>query len=168
MNVYAYDRAAAVAYARKWALGRNPAFYDFNDIGGDCTNFASQCIFAGCGVMNYLPLYGWFYRSASDRTPSWTVVQFLHNFLVGNDGVGPFAQVVPLEQAEVGDVIQLGDGRGDFFHSPVAVAIRPRSRGKITEDDILIAAHTYDALDRTLSSYNARQYRVLHILGYRK
>lgn len=57
MNTYVYDRAAAVAYARKWAVGRNPKFYDFNDIGGDCTNFASQCIYAGCGVMNFLPLY---------------------------------------------------------------------------------------------------------------
>ena len=45
MREYEYDRNAAVAYARKWALGRNPAFYDFSNIGGDCTNFASQCIY---------------------------------------------------------------------------------------------------------------------------
>lgn len=168
MNVYDYDRAAAVAYARKWALGRNPKFYDFNDIGGDCTNFASQCIYAGSGVMNYIPLYGWFYRSASDRTPSWTGVEFLHNFLVANDGLGPFAEVTPLEIAELGDVVQLGDANGDFYHSPVIVDILPRTNGRLTADDILIAAHTYDALDRPLSSYNAAQYRVLHITGYRK
>ena len=45
-----YDRDAAVAYARRWALSRNPLYYDFEDIGGDCTNFASQYIFAG-GIM---------------------------------------------------------------------------------------------------------------------
>ncbi|MDE6401523.1 MAG: amidase domain-containing protein [Clostridiales bacterium] len=168
MNVYAYDRAAAVEYARKWALGRNPKFYDFNDIGGDCTNFASQCIYAGCGVMNYLPLYGWFYRSASDRTPSWTGVEFLHNFLIGNDGMGPFAEITPLGKAEIGDVIQLGDENGNFYHSPVVVGIEPSANRKITENDILIAAHTYDSLDRVLSSYNAARYRVLHISGYRK
>ena len=38
-----YNRRAAVAYAHKWAYSRNPAFYDFSEIGGDCTNFASQC-----------------------------------------------------------------------------------------------------------------------------
>lgn len=168
MNTYVYDRAAAVAYARKWAVGRNPKFYDFNDIGGDCTNFASQCIYAGCGVMNFLPLYGWFYRTASDRTPSWTGVEFLHNFLVGNVGVGPFAEIVSLDKAELGDVIQLGDGNGDFYHSPVAVKINRSANGRVSANDILIAAHTYDALDRPLSSYNAAQYRVLHIAGYRK
>ena len=25
-----YDRAAAVAYARKWAFDRNPAYYNFD------------------------------------------------------------------------------------------------------------------------------------------
>lgn len=29
-----YDRAAAVAYARRWAFDRNPAYYIFKKIGG--------------------------------------------------------------------------------------------------------------------------------------
>ena len=41
-----YNRAAAVLYAHKWAYGRNPRFYDYENLGGDCTNFASQCIYA--------------------------------------------------------------------------------------------------------------------------
>ncbi len=57
-----YDRRAAVAYAHQWAYGRNPDFYDYEEIGGDCTNFASQCLYAGTGVMNFDPVYGWFYR----------------------------------------------------------------------------------------------------------
>jgi len=32
-----YNRANAVAYAKKWAYGRNPKYYDFSDLGGDCT-----------------------------------------------------------------------------------------------------------------------------------
>ena len=43
MSVTAYDRGKAVAYAHKWAFGRNPAYYNFDKIGGDCTNFTSQC-----------------------------------------------------------------------------------------------------------------------------
>ena len=34
MRLRPYDRAAAVAYAHKWAYGRNPAFYDYENIGG--------------------------------------------------------------------------------------------------------------------------------------
>ena len=62
-----YDRERAVEYAKKWALGRNPEYYDYSDIGGNCTAFASQCVYAGCGIMNYTPDYGWYLRYAVDE-----------------------------------------------------------------------------------------------------
>ena len=77
-----YDRVAAVLYAQEWALKRNKSFYDFENIGGDCTNFASQCIYAGAKIMNYKPIFGWYYNSLSSRTPSWSGVEYLYNFLV--------------------------------------------------------------------------------------
>ena len=49
---YEYNREAAVSYARRWALGRNPAYMDYELWGGDCTNFVSQCIYAGGLAMN--------------------------------------------------------------------------------------------------------------------
>ena len=153
-----YDRGAAVAYARKWALGRNPAFYDFEEIGGDCTNFASQCIYAGAGVMNYTPVLGWYYISAAERTASWTGVEYLYNFLVGNASVGPYAHVVPRSQIMPGDIVQLGRETGDFYHTPVILETSPT---------ILVAAHSYDALDRPLSSYNFATARFIHIDGVR-
>ena len=94
MREFAYDRAAAVAYARRWALSRNPAFYDFEELGGDCTNFASQCVYAGSGVMNYTPVFGWYYIAPNDRTPSWSGVEYLYNFLVKNRPFSPFAREV--------------------------------------------------------------------------
>ncbi len=160
MNTYYYDGARAAAYAQKWAFGRNPDYYNFDNIGGDCTNFASQCIFAGCGVMNYSPLFGWFYRSVNNRTPSWTGVEFLYKFIVNNDGVGPFAKTVELNDIRVGDIVQLGDANGSFYHSPVVTGI---ARGKI-----LVAAHSFDTFGKDLASYNAPQLRPIHILGYRK
>ena len=160
MDILYYDRAAAVAYARKWAFGRNPKFYDFSKIGGDCTNFASQCIYAGAGVMNFTPTFGWYYKSVNDRTPSWTGVEYLYNFLTANDGAGPFAEEVSLDKLEIGDVVQLGKATGDFYHSPIVVGFR---RGQI-----LIAAHSYDAYNRPLSSYSYEKVRVIHILGVRK
>ncbi len=160
MRVFEYNRKAVYEYAKKWAFGRNPEFYDFSEIGGDCTNFASQCIYAGAGVMNYTPTFGWYYISANNRTPSWTGVEYLYNFLIGNDGVGPFAEEVPLDKLEVGDIVQLGNATGDFYHSPVVVGFSDRK--------ILIAAHSYDAFDRPLNSYNFDRARGIHIIGVRK
>ena len=75
MTLRPYDRQAAVEYAHRWAYHRNPDFYNFDELGGDCTNFASQCLYAGAGVMNYTPTFGWYYISADDRSPSWTGVR---------------------------------------------------------------------------------------------
>ncbi len=155
-----YDRNAALAYARRWAFRRNPAFYDFSLIGGDCTNFASQVVYAGTKIFNLTPVYGWFYRSLNDRTASWTGVEYLYNFLTTNQGEGPFAEETPLSQLEIGDIVQLGRETGDFYHSPVVVGF--------DGNEILVAAHSYDAFGRTLSSYRAPVTRGLHILGARR
>lgn len=160
MKIIDYDRDKSVAYAKKWAYGRNPKFYDFSNLGGDCTNFASQCIYAGAGVMNYTPTFGWYYKNLNDRTPSWTGVEYLYNFLVGNEGAGPFAEEVPLNKLEAGDIVQLGRATGDFYHSPVVVGFR---RGQI-----LVAAHSYDVFGKPLFSYVFARARGIHIKGVRK
>lgn len=159
MTVRSYDRLAAVTYARKWALSRNPMYYDFENIGGDCTNFASQCIYAGAGIMNYTPVLGWYYITANDRTPSWTGVEFLYDFLTKNAGIGPFAVEISPEEAQPGDIVQLGNASGDYYHTPVITAVEPR---------ILVAAHSYDSLDRPLDSYSFARARFLHIPGVRQ
>lgn len=40
-----YNATAAVSYALKWALSRNPSYKDYGD--NDCTNFVSQCVYTG-------------------------------------------------------------------------------------------------------------------------
>ena len=156
-----YNRQRAAGYARRWAFGRNPAYYDFSYLGGDCTNFASQCIFAGAGVMNYTPTLGWFYRSANDRTPSWTGVEQLYNFLTSNRGRGPQGRVVPLSEIRAGDIVQLQlDNTPRFDHAPVVV-----DAGRGTPDTVLVAAHTIDSLDRPLSTYRYRALRPIHIFN---
>lgn len=158
MREIPYDRAAAVSYARRWALDRNLAYYNFEKIGGDCTNFTSQCLFAGARTMNYTPITGWFYRSSYDRSASWTGVQYLYNFLINNKSVGPFAHEVSADQAEPGDIVQLATASGHFYHSPFITAVTPQ---------ILVAAHTFDALDRPLDTYIYEKARFLHIDGVR-
>ena len=158
MREITYNRTAAVEYAKRWALSRNPLYYDFENLGGDCTNFASQCIFAGAGVMNYTPVFGWFYRSLNDRAPAWTSVEFLYDFLIHNRSAGPFATVCDMDMVQPGDVVQLGKADGDFYHTPVIIATKPQ---------ILVAAHSYDVLGKRLDSYNASLVRFLHVEGVR-
>ena len=153
-----YARGAATAYARRWALGRNPAYYDFTELGGDCTNFVSQCLFAGSGVMNDTPVTGWFYRSAMDRSASWTGVEYLWRFLTANRGPGPYGHACAQGALEPGDLIQLGDGAGRFYHC--LLVLRPGA-------DPLVAAHDFDALDRPLSDYAYGAVRFLHVDGAR-
>ena len=154
-----YDAERAVAYARRWALDRNPLFVDFTGQGGNCTNFVSQCVLAGSCVMNYTPTFGWYYISSTDRAPSWTGVEFFYNFMTGNDDVGPFMREVRRRDVRPGDVIQLANADGDFYHTLMVTGIERQT--------ILVSAHSDDALDRRLSTYNYSSLRYLHVEGVR-
>ncbi len=159
-----YDREKAVAYARRWAMSRNPAYYDFSGLGGDCTNFASQCVYAGAGQMNFRPTVGWYYRNANNRSPSWTGVEYFYNFMVNNRREGPFMQLVPLEGLQPGDVIQIKFREPYFSHNPVVLSVGSPP----DPSNILIAAHTIDSLDRALDTYTYIALRPMHVLGVRK
>ncbi|MGI6160596.1 MAG: amidase domain-containing protein [Christensenellales bacterium] len=164
MKLTPYNRIAAVNYAHKWAYQRNPAYYNFDSLGGDCTNYASQVIYAGSGVMNFTPVTGWFYRSSYDRTASWTGVEYLYNFLTKNKGPGPFALSVDVSEIKPGDIVQLKLSKAVFSHCPVVVSVgRPAS-----VNNILVAAHTIDVDYLPLTHYNYRDIRFLHIGGVYK
>lgn len=159
-----YNRFAAVDYALKWAFMRNPRFYDFEDIGGDCTNYVSQCLYAGCGVMNYSSYDGWYYIDSNDRAPAWTGVKYLQKFLLTNEGAGVYGMQSPPEALIPGDIIQLRDSEGNFYHSLfVSYVIQPA-----IPQNIFVCAHSYDARDRRLSTYGYYEALGIHILGARR
>lgn len=166
LAVMPYVREAALAYAARWALSRNPLFYNFTEVGGDCTNFVSQSILAGSCVMNMTPTFGWYYRSVEDRAPAFTGVQAFWDFFTGapdfaaaNGGVGPFGREVSESEVELGDVVQLGREDGTFYHTLLVTGLR--------DGEILVSAHTRDVRDRPLSLYTAPLRRFLHIAGVR-
>ena len=157
-----YDRAAAVAYAHKWAYGRNPAYFDYEKIGGDCTNFASQCLYEGTGVMNFTPIYGWYYIDPNRKAPAWTGVPYFYNFLTRDKiSPGPFAVVTDLNMVLPGDFVQLQFNGPDFGHTPIIVEVGFPP----TLDNTLVAAHSVDADWRPISSYTFQDIRFLHVLG---
>lgn len=155
-----YDRERARLYAETWAFGRNPLFIDYTGFGGDCTNFVSQCLFAGSCRMNFTPVFGWYYLDADARTASWTGVQYLYDFLTGNRGEGPFGTEVEASDVRIGDVVQLQNEAGTFYHTLLVSRID-------AETGILVAAHSNDAYDRPLSEYTYADARFLQIAGVR-
>lgn len=159
-----YNRERAVEYARRWALSRNPLFFDFTGGGGNCTNFVSQCLLAGSLIMNPAETFGWYYVDVNDRAPSWTGVRELYEFVCGlgdfspkSERQGPFCEEVLRERAEVGDIVQLANGRGNFYHSLLISGF--------ADGEILVCAQSNDALDRPLSTYNYASARFLHVQG---
>jgi len=149
-----YDRQKVFDYAQKWAYFRNPKYYNFDSLGGDCTNFASQCLFAGAPVMNYTKDTGWYYISLNNRAAAWTSAQFFKRFMLSNNGIGPIAEKRNPGELEIGDFISLSSG-GRSYHTLVVVGFE----GKVP----LIAAHTYNAFMRRLDSYYYDEATGIHI-----
>ena len=160
-----YDRGRAVEYARKWALSRNPVFENFSGSGGDCTNFVSQALYAGSCQMDLTPTFGWYFKSLEDRAPAWTGVDAFFDFMTGSgdfppalERPGPFGYAADREFLQVGDVAQLINSDGIAYHTLIIT--------DLSEDgEIYVSAHTNDALDRPLSSYEGATPRFIRILG---
>ena len=154
-----YIRENALMYARKYAFSQNPVFGNFRGIGGNCTNFVSQCIYAGTCKMNYKETFGWYYISMEQRAPAWTGVEFFYNFITTNADVGPYGREAKPDEMEIGDVIQLGRNGEGFYHTLLIVGFE--------EDDPLVAAQTDNAFARALSTYEYDYSRYIKILGVR-
>jgi len=165
MNILPYNPHAAIAYAHEWAFRRNPKYGDFEALGGDCTNFISQCLIAGGAVMNETRDVGWYYHTMNSRAAGWTAAAYLYKFLVGNRARGPFGHEIPPEETEPGDIVQLKfAGKDDFSHSLLVVSVGDPP----APENILIAAHSYDCDNRPLSTYSYVSARGIRIDGVRR
>lgn len=159
MNTKKYNRNLAVAYAKKWALSRNPRYYNFDPVGGDCTNFVSQCLFAGSQKMNYNYENGWYYNNGYDKSPSWTNVESLFKFLTKNKGYGPRGKQVSQTEIQVGDIAQLSFSGNTFEHSLLIINIDDLNN----LNKIAITSHTYDVLGKKIGEYIFSKVRFIHI-----
>ncbi|ACV57511.1 amidase domain-containing protein [Alicyclobacillus acidocaldarius] len=135
-----YDRIRAVRYADAWWDGTNPRYPRFSD---DCTNFVSQCLFAGG-----LPMWGepdrasgwWFQFGVKPNwSYSWSTAHAL--YLVLTKAFGARVVSDPAE-LRIGDVIFYDwNGEGTYHHSTI-----------VTDFDALgeplVNAHTIDSYHR--------------------
>ncbi len=148
-----YDRSKASLYAQKFALSPNPNYYFFGEIGGDCTNFVSQCLHAGGFKMIYGNFDGWFYVSPDFRSASWSGVSFFRKFLL-DDVNFPKGEIVDEKDIEVGDVVFLFDGE-KYYHTLIV--------SQIQNGEIFVCAHSSAALNRPLKSYFPVKFEFVHI-----
>jgi len=171
-----YNRQRAVEYASKWWNERNYTgnYLAYDDFGGNCQNFASQCLYAGGIKMDYNSRYGewqWkFYsatlntkRAASGRSYSWTGVDPFYTYVINNDSTGLVAQAdIDLYCAEKGDVIQVG-AYHRWRHSLVVTDVVCDEDGNMI--DIIVASNTADRWNYPLSAYIYTYPRLIHIIG---
>jgi len=95
-----YDGDTSADYAYEFGKKSTSPFYDFKDLGGDCTNFASQAILAGMtGItepsdlkpkrysyladQNYNNL-AWYYKTSNNRGSAWTGADWMFKYAKSN------------------------------------------------------------------------------------
>ncbi len=121
---YTYSYQNAVAYANRYALSYNPAYENYNSIGGDCANFVSQCLYAGG-----LPMTDkWFFRrdasGKSSRTSPWSTANGLFNYVSAYCGTA----VVNPQNSEVtagNPVFYYKASKGRYSHAAICVGVSP-------------------------------------------
>jgi len=171
-NPGGYNRSGAVGYAQRWAFTRNPAYADYSDWGGDCTNFVSQALYEGSGIPETVSSgqvggEGWFYSDANNRAAAWTDVSSLYDFTVK----GHFWEKGPegAEQAnesdlDEGDLIQYEWGDGATWNHTVMVVWMFKTSAKSWYP--LVAGHSDDVDNYPFEALNYAEYRFIHITGF--
>ncbi len=141
----AYDRAKAAQYANTWWNGVNPKYLEFEV---DCTNFVSQCLYAGGAPMNYTGKResGWWYAGKKGSRElwsfSWAVAHSLQLVTVNsNKGLCGTVAASP-QELQIGDMISYDwDGNGKYQHNVIVTA-------KDANGMPLVNAHTINSKQR--------------------
>lgn len=139
-RAFNYDRAEAVRYAEYWWNDYNPAYRRFED---DCTNYISQCLFAGGAPMRGAPNreVGWWYQT-DNWSFSWSVAHSLRWYLSGSNQGLKASEVSSAEELMPGDVICY-DFQGDDRWDHNTIVVRKDMYGMP-----LVNAHTNNSRNR--------------------
>lgn len=120
MNGFMYDRQQAVLYAEKWWNSYNPAFPHFSV---DCTNYISQCLYAGGAPMRGEPVRekGWWCKP-NNWSFSWSVAHSFYWYLKTSTIGLQATEVESEKELYVGDVICYDfEGNNRWDHTTIVV-----------------------------------------------
>jgi hypothetical protein len=167
-----YNRAAAVAYARRYASERNEGWPSYDRYGGNCMNFISQAMFAGGVPMDHAAPAQWKWygdtpngsNAAAGRSPAWSGVNEFLAYVKENSGFGMVAHAdAPYYSGEPGDIIHLGVD-GDWRHTVMITRVMKDSAGQPV--DYLVASNTANLRDFPASAYYYTQQMLIKIYGW--
>ncbi|AJY77571.1 hypothetical protein VN24_07135 [Paenibacillus beijingensis] len=162
-----YRRDLVAAYADQWWKLPNPSYEPFEV---NCTNYVSQCIFAGSAPMNYTGKResGWWYKGRSGGAElwsySWAVSNALQVYLSFPRSRGFRAQSVDsAQELQLGDVIMYdwsGDGR--YQHTTIVTAFDADGMPLVNANTVPSRHRYWDYRDSYAWTERTR-YRFYHI-----
>lgn len=166
-----YNRTAAVEYSNKYFHTRNSSeWYNFAYEGGNCQNYASQCMYVGGIPMDFLGADQWkcyiedpvyepelnYNEVQSGRTASWVAVGSFYEYARDNEGFGLVADTeANLYFAEPGDIIVVGNG--GMAHTVIV--------SKVVDGHILVNSNSIDMKDYPIEAYTYTYVKLIKILG---
>ncbi|MBW5445646.1 hypothetical protein GE107_06155 [Cohnella sp. CFH 77786] len=162
-----YRREEAVAYAERWWSEPNPSYENFEV---NCTNYVSQCLFAGHAPMNYTGRResGWWYKGRAGGREmwsySWAVADSLQRYLSRSRGFGFRAEALGSPDGlNLGDVICYDwDGTGRFGHNTIVTAFAPDGSPLVNANTVSSRHRYWDYRDSYAWTARTR-YRFFHI-----
>lgn len=162
-----YRRDLSAAYADQYWNQPNPSYESFEV---NCTNYISQCIFAGGAPMNYTGKRdsGWWYKGRSGDTEqwsySWAVSNALQVYLSFPRSRGFRASPVDsAQELQLGDVIMYdwsGDGR--YQHTTIVTAFDADGMPLVNANTVASRHRYWDYRDSYAWTERTR-YRFYHI-----
>lgn len=174
-----YNAAAALKYAATWVnpqkVVRNSSKYGvYDNYGGNCNNFISQCLVAGGIPMDcdgdIDTQWKWYGEDVnlsaakSGRSPSWAGVEEFYTYADENTGYGLEAVVDDnVFCGSAGDILQYGQS-GEWFHSVIITDVVKDGNGQLM--DYLIDSNTTDRINYPASAYGYSDLRLIKIVGW--
>lgn len=159
-----YDRAAAYDYLMAYCGKRNPAWYAYDDVGGNCMNFGSQVLLAGGIPEDEKGDEEWYWDGQNDLDLSWINVGRFYDYCRKNEGFGLVADTeAGYYTGEVGDVLIVGFN-GDHRHTTVISHVVTDESGDTV--DYLISCNTTNYRDFPASAYYYTFHRLIKIYGW--
>lgn len=170
-----YDRYKAKQYMDAHTFSYNSAYKDWS--GTDCTNFASQILFAGgwteIGKYYYWSDDAWYYDGSGSPwvSSTWINVGSLYNFMSRHSDRATLVSLASYPwstKLDVGDIVQIDyhdtygnnvpDGKWDHTFIVYRVVLG-------VGDDLILAAHDEDTNSRSVSSLK-RDYPSANLIGW--
>lgn len=157
-----YNRELAVQYAEEWWNRYNTNFPVF---AVDCTNYVSQCLFAGGAKMHGAPMRerGWWY-TGDNWSFSWSVAHSLYWYLKGSPSGLRAEEMQDAKELYPGDIICY-DFKGNNHWNHTTIVVHKNSDGSP-----LVNAHTDNSWHRfwtytdSLAWTNETRYAFLKII----